>query len=287
MAAELQPVKVMDIREGDRYRKEMGDIDALAESIRTLGLLQPPVIVKDTTTAVPSWRLVAGARRLAAVRKLGWSSVQAVVVDNLHDALAFLRAERDENICRKDFTPSEAVAIGKALEELERAQARERQAQAGPAEGKGRKTTGSGKLPEAVAGRTRDKVAEAVGLSGRTYEKAKKVVEAAEADPAAAPLVEEMDRTGKVDPAYQRVAGKSPSRGAERQLARAERGLLRAAHDFGKAVMKYQAVPYCSEDRRWQRLRDAVDDARVRLAEQAKCYFEANTGQTLKTLFEQ
>jgi hypothetical protein len=61
----------------------------------------------------------------------------------------------------------------------------------------------SGKLPQASAGRTRDKVAEAVGMSGRTYEKARAVVEAAEADPAAAPLVEEMDRTGKVNPAFQ------------------------------------------------------------------------------------
>lgn len=54
--------------------------------------------------------------------------------------------------------------------------------------------------------KTRDKVAEAVGMSGESYRKAKKVVEAA-AEPDAPPEVKEaaaeMDRTGKVDPAFQ------------------------------------------------------------------------------------
>ena len=44
-----------------------------------------------------------------------------------------------------------------------------------------------------------EKVAKAVGVSAPTYVKAKAVVEAAEQDPAKAPLVEEMDRTGKDD----------------------------------------------------------------------------------------
>jgi len=35
-------------------------------------------------------------------------------------------AERDENACRKDMTPSEKVALGKALEALERPRAEER-----------------------------------------------------------------------------------------------------------------------------------------------------------------
>jgi hypothetical protein len=49
-------------------------------------------------------------------------------------------------------------------------------------------------------GKTRDRVAEAVGMSGRTYEKAKQVAEAAEKDPEPfGELREEMDATGKVD----------------------------------------------------------------------------------------
>lgn len=39
---------------------------------------------------------------------------------------ALLEAERDENTCRLDMKPSEKVALGLALEELEKPKARER-----------------------------------------------------------------------------------------------------------------------------------------------------------------
>jgi hypothetical protein len=68
------------------------------------------------------------------------------------------------------------VAIGKAIEELEKPKAKERQKAGksadGHAGGRGkRKDKPSGKLPDGLSGQTRDKVAEAVGMSGRTYEK--------------------------------------------------------------------------------------------------------------------
>src|SRR5581483_9929268 len=114
----------------------------------------------------PDRALVAGERRLAAVKRLGWETVPAHVVEDLEEAALLLKAERDENTCRKDFTPEEAVALGQALEALEKPKARERKKQGGKAGGQA-----SGKLPQASdAGRTRDKVAEAVNMSGRTYE---------------------------------------------------------------------------------------------------------------------
>ena len=63
------------------------------------------------------------------MRKLGWEYVPVHRVGGLDDTLKQLRAERDENTCRKDFTPSEAVAIGKAIEDLEKPKARERHVQ--------------------------------------------------------------------------------------------------------------------------------------------------------------
>ncbi len=59
------------------------------------------------------------------------------------------------------------VAIGRRLEKLERPRARERMLAGNP----------PGKLPEGSKGDTRDKVGAAVGMSGRTHEKAKAVVE--------------------------------------------------------------------------------------------------------------
>ncbi len=189
------------IQVGRRQRQDLGDIDALAASIGALGLLQPLVVT-------PDHRLIAGQRRLEAVRRLGWTEVDVRVVE-LTDALLALRAERDENTCRKEFTPSEAVAIGKAIEELERPKAKERQKEHGKtAPGKPKNTGGNFPPVNEAKGKTRDKVAEAVGMSGRTYEKAKRVVEAAEEDPERhAETVQEMDRTGKVDAAYKKVKG--------------------------------------------------------------------------------
>ena len=53
---------------------------------------------------------------------------------------------------------SSAVAIKREIEPIEQAEAKKRQAAAGPASGKGKKTA-SGKLPQAVKGRALDKVA--------------------------------------------------------------------------------------------------------------------------------
>ena len=84
------------IKIGKRHRRDMGDIDALAKSISEIGLLHPIVVTKDNT-------LVAGERRLAACKRLGWTDVQVTVVDLGEIA----RGEFAENAIRKDFVPSE------------------------------------------------------------------------------------------------------------------------------------------------------------------------------------
>ena len=194
----LIPIDQIVIPQG-RHRKHLGDVQALASSIAQVGLLHPLVVS-------PDHRLIAGARRLAALQSLGRTEAPVTVVTNLTDAAAWLRAERDENTCRLDLAPSEAVAIGLELERLERQAAKERQAAAGPEEGRGCKRTGSGKFPEPVKGQARDKAGQAVGMSGKTYAKAKAVVEAATRDPERCrQLIEEMDRTGNVDRAYKRL----------------------------------------------------------------------------------
>ena len=192
--AEIRAVPVADVVVGRRFRTSLGDLAPLAESIRAVGLIHPPVVNSRL-------ELVAGQRRLEAVKSLGWAEVPVVVTGSLDEALVSLRAEMDENTCRLDMRPTELVELGRRLEELERPAAKERQREGGKAGGEA-----SGKFPEASTAATRDKVGEAVGVSGKTYEKARTVVEAAEADPEAfEEVVREMDRTGKIDPAYRRV----------------------------------------------------------------------------------
>jgi DNA modification methylase len=172
---------------GQRFRGDLGNLDDLVDSIRDIGLLHPLVIT-------PTGALIAGERRLEACRRLGWCRVPVRVVDIKHP----LRGQYDENAVRKGFLPSEAVAIRDALLEYERELARKRQ---------GARTD---RLPEKFAGspfgNVRDRLASYTNLSGYTLEKAVKIVEAAKCDPERyGKLVEEMDRTGRIDPTYRRL----------------------------------------------------------------------------------
>ncbi len=122
------------------------------------------------------FELIAGARRLTAAKKLGWTEIPCRVVDTLDDAVAALQAERDENTCREPWTFDELVEVGRRIENLEKPNSDRRKKA-------GRGTEPSGKFPDGTAGRTRDKVGAALGVSGRTYEKGKQVSEAAEKEP--------------------------------------------------------------------------------------------------------
>lgn len=155
-----------------RHRADLGDIKALAESIESIGLIHPPVVT-------PDHHLLAGERRLAALRMLGRTVVPVVVIHKLTDATDRLRAERDENTCRKDFTASELVSIGRRLEELERPKAQDRQREAGRAYGRGMDSFGSVE-PKLSGQSTNAVVGQALGVSPSTYKRAKTVVSATE-----------------------------------------------------------------------------------------------------------
>jgi N6-adenosine-specific RNA methylase IME4 len=186
-------MKVSDIIIRKRCRTDVGDVRSLAASIASVGLLHPIVVAENG-------RLVAGARRLLAVKSLGWSDVPVRVVRTLSDATRALRAERDENTERKSFLPSELVSMARALEPLERADAQARLTHGGrPKRGQKR----SGKLPDHSTGDTRDRLGRVVGVSGRTLDKARFVVEAAEREPEKyGRLLGQMDRTGNIHGAF-------------------------------------------------------------------------------------
>jgi N6-adenosine-specific RNA methylase IME4 len=188
---EMRPIGAIKVR--GRYRKDLGDLESLRANMAEVGLINALSVWPDGT-------LIAGERRLSAARELGWTEVRVHVVEGLDELLA-LKAEAGENTCRKDFLPTEAVAVAAAIEEGERREARRRQGLSG---GKGR--IARGKLPPAIAGKTRDKVGAFVGMSGRTLEKARAVVEAAAAEPGRfGRLAADMDRTGRVDGVHRRL----------------------------------------------------------------------------------
>lgn len=236
----FQEIPLDQIRIGERSRKEIRNVESLAESIRERGLLQPIVVRRDAGR----YTLVAGGRRIEAFRSLGRSRINAHVAESLNDELEALLAEGEENTERDPFTPVEAVAHAARIEAVEKQRAEERRREGQRAGGvaKARKAAlpGPGSVPldfddnvlpgnfpgssnaveqpedleprPVVENRSRDRIAKATGMSGRTLEKAKHVVEAA-ADPQAPTPVREaaqqamkaMERTGKVDPAYRKV----------------------------------------------------------------------------------
>ena len=195
-------VPISTIKLGHRVRKDYGDIATLWQSIQAVGLIHPVVVNSQM-------ELISGARRLKAYIIQNKKSIDVLVCDALDDITKALQAERDENTCRKNFTPSEMVAMVKKLDEREREAAKERK-KAGKGEhgggGRGNKKP-SENFTEGLSHESppaRDRIAKAVGTSGVTYERAKKVVKAAEEDPETyGDLVEKMDATGKVNPAYE------------------------------------------------------------------------------------
>ncbi|MGB6351780.1 MAG: MT-A70 family methyltransferase [Pseudolabrys sp.] len=187
-------IAIARIKLGHRHRRDLGDIAALAANIKEIGLLHPVVIRRDGT-------LIAGARRIAAAKTLGWKKIPATVID-LDD---ILRGEFAENAYCKNFTLSESVAIADALEALERKAAKARQAAAGPSSGRGKKATASVKFTEPVRGQALDKVAKALGMSRPTLQRARAIVTAAKIDPAFAKLQQAMDKTSKVNGPFRRL----------------------------------------------------------------------------------
>jgi ParB-like chromosome segregation protein Spo0J len=229
-------LRISEILVGTRVRKEMGDLKGLADSIRDRGLLQPVVVDQGNN-------LIAGFRRIEAAKWfLGWKEIPVRVVDT--DDL--LSAERDENTVRKDFTPTEAVAIGRLIEEEHRQRIADTRSDMARKAGAVSVNARFGKnltvVQTEALGRTAEVAAKAVGVSHPTYTQAKAVVEAAESDPDKyADIAEQMDATGNVKGAHdemkRRAAGAPKSKvqpKGKKPAGRIVRG------DAGKAAPVYE-----------------------------------------------
>lgn len=110
-----------EIRVSDRRRRSLGNVDGLAASIEAVGLLNPPLVSADGV-------LLCGARRLAAVRQLGWKSVEVRVHPDASTDLSAALAEQQENGQRLDLLPTEEARLYVELKPLYQADAAERQA---------------------------------------------------------------------------------------------------------------------------------------------------------------
>ncbi|WP_285728183.1 ParB N-terminal domain-containing protein [Psychromicrobium xiongbiense] len=197
------------IRVGNRHRKAHGDLNQLVASIKRVGLLQP-------ITITPDGFLICGARRLAAIKLLGWNTVRVWIRSGLSDRLGQLLAEQDENTLHKPFTPMEGAALYRELKDLLAEDAKKRseltQFHAGHAPGE----HGGANLPTppGTAGSTRAQAAAMVpgGVSYATFDKIG-YLEKVTADTTmpnelrarARAELERIEAGGPVDPAFVRI----------------------------------------------------------------------------------
>lgn len=154
MKIEIVPIEKIHI--GTRHRAEFGDLESLATNIREMGLLQPIGI--DSY-----YQLIFGYRRLRACRDiLKWESLPCTIFE----MKSVIAGEYAENEFRKQFTPTERAAIGKAIEKEE-------------AKKRGRPST---KIQPNLAEldskgkQARDIAATRVGFRHSTFEQAKRVI---------------------------------------------------------------------------------------------------------------
>lgn len=189
-------IDISKITIGERHRKDFGDLQSLADSISEIGLLQPIGVTEDMN-------LIFGERRLRACRdNLGWSEIDVRMIDMPNIVVG----ENAENEVRKDFTPSERVAIARAIaDEMDERRGRptEEKVQKFAHFEEGQKTT--------------DFAAKRAGFGNReTFRQAEAVVEQAEPE-----LVEAMDQ-GKVSVfAAYKAAKQEPE--VQREVARTGR----------------------------------------------------------------
>lgn len=101
----VKDVKISDIQVGERHRKELGDLESLARSIKSDELFQPIGVT-------PENQLIFGLRRFTSCRDiLGWTTIPARIID----VASIVHGEFVENSFRKDLTLSERVALADAL----------------------------------------------------------------------------------------------------------------------------------------------------------------------------
>jgi ParB family chromosome partitioning protein len=110
---------VDSITVGHRHRRDLGDLQALCDSIRRVGLLCP-------LTVTPDGLLLCGWRRLEAVKILGWKTVPVFArraSSGLHDLIA----EHDENTIREPLPLETAEELYREYKVAETEQAALRQ----------------------------------------------------------------------------------------------------------------------------------------------------------------
>lgn len=221
------PCAIDRITIGERHRTDMGDLRELAASIEAEGLLQPIGITEDRV-------LVFGERRLRAVRDiLGHDKIDVRIVY----VSSIVAGEYAESI-RKEFTPSERVAIAEAL----RSAIPERRGKDNPQN-----------VAELKGEESRDIAADKAGFSNHeTYRQAKAVVEHA------TPEIREQMDSGRLSISAAAQVAKQPEPEQKRIAALPEPEQKEEVRKLRTGVTVMPSSSRIEEQHRFVSLADAI-----------------------------
>ncbi|WP_460743014.1 ParB N-terminal domain-containing protein [Mariniluteicoccus endophyticus] len=246
---------VDSIQVGPRHRTEIGDLDDLVASIRDRGLLQP-------ITVTPTGVLVCGARRLAAIKQLGWRTVNVWVRPGISTQLEHVLAEHDDHTLAKPLTQLEAATLYRELKQLLAEDAKQRETATRFSAENQPGTDGGGKFPPpsdgsdpGPVGKTREQAAGMIpgAASYKTLDKIGYLQHHAADESLPAGVRERLDTElqaieegGPVQPAYERARALIDQHHADRDahlddLARA--ALARAQQAKSKNKKKTPTLP--------------------------------------------
>lgn len=160
--AQVQRIPLDKIRVPENRKRPVTNVDDLMESFVAVGQLQP-IIVDESFT------LISGGNRFETARRLGWESIDGIVV-RVRDLEREL-IEIDENLIRKELTPLQrCTQLARRKEIFELLHPDKKHGGAPGVAGGGKRRTeapGSGSFVEQVAaqtGRGRSTVAEDVAI---------------------------------------------------------------------------------------------------------------------------
>ncbi|HIV61910.1 MAG TPA: ParB/RepB/Spo0J family partition protein [Candidatus Butyricicoccus avistercoris] len=109
---EIVNIKCSQIKTNDENFFEVANVDELAESIELIGLQQPLVVTKSSN----GYLLIAGHRRFAAIKSLGWETVPCIISSQANSELETL-ALIQTNTQTRELTYAERVEAVKRTKE--------------------------------------------------------------------------------------------------------------------------------------------------------------------------
>lgn len=108
------PVKSIIVNREDRQRRELTNIEELADSISRVGLINPIVVTQDHV-------LVAGERRLTAHQLLGFEMIAVQFAEDLSE-IELQMIELEENVKRQELSWQDTVRAVAKFDKLKKQQ---------------------------------------------------------------------------------------------------------------------------------------------------------------------